>query len=113
MKQMQNVLEYRYPNLHTVEPQTQLSPRPSVSGFHFALCAATLPLLRTKDTKMMIQIISIVRAAMPFVVEHSENFEELRGSDVFDENHIYSLNVKRLQHLLSRFDQVSILINIC
>ena len=66
-----------------------------------------LPLLRGRDVNVQLQVSSLARTAVKYMLEYSENTSMLAALDADDENHVFSLNVKRMQHILSRFDQVS------
>ncbi len=103
----------RYPGNHGIPDHgtrritEQCFPRPSYSGVAFAILAATLPLLRSKDSQILYHIRSLISVLLPYIVEHSENVYTISALNrESSENTILSLNVKRLQHLVSRIDQV-------
>lgn len=105
-------MELRYPGDHGIPDSAnhriteQYFPRPSLSGVSFAILAATLPLLRGKSSQLLLPLQELIATVAPYVIEHSENEHMLSALDKNDENHIFSLNTKRLQHVLSRIDQV-------
>ena len=79
---------------------TALYPIPSFPGLAFACCAASLPLLQCNNTAISTAVLSLLRTALPFVleprVESSAN------------NKLMSIEQARLQHLFSRTEQVFI-----
>lgn len=80
-------------------------PHPSLSGLSFALCAASLPLLRCRDMVLSAKVHQLLRLVVKLVPEVSFSFCEL-SSDIND------LNVKRFQYLLNRVEQVCALISL-
>jgi hypothetical protein len=74
-----------------------LEPHLSFSGYAFALCAASLPLLQSKDCSIVTETVRLVQDALPFVVDVQLSLGE---------ESLVSIHQKRWQHLLNRFDQV-------
>lgn len=75
-----------------------LFPIPSFTGLCFAVSAATLPLLNTKDPTLAFSVYKLISLAAPFIVEpfHVDSLH----------NCLDSISYSRLQHLLSRIEQV-------
>lgn len=92
----------RYPGVWMNEDladlhRDSLEPHLSFSGYAFALCAASLPLLQSKDCSIVTETVRLVQDALPFVVDVQLSLGE---------ESLVSIHQKRWQHLLNRFDQV-------
>jgi hypothetical protein len=72
-----------------------LPTTPSVAGFGFACCAASLPLLISRDLEIVASVVELVREALPMIFEPMKD-PKLRQTET-----------TRLQHLLNRIDQVT------
>lgn len=115
---------YRYPknnidvctrDVYDVSRGTAGGPLP---GTAFAICAAVLPLLRCQDITVCGAALSLLRKALPlcaeplWCIEEQAAFEALSQLGVRDEdavelrNHTSALCTERIQHLLSRLEQV-------
>ncbi len=75
-----------------------LCPVPSLAGLAFACCAASFPLLRSRDVTTASALLPLLRAALPLVVEACA----LSGGEGPDKH-----TFKRLDHLLARTEEVS------
>lgn len=94
----------RYPRMTSASTTSDIAiahyePRLSFSGFAFALCAATLPLLSTKNTLIIHEIHAIWQVTLPRILAFDEGDNGVS---------LQAINCKRVQHLLSRFEQVFI-----
>ena len=76
-----------------------LSPVPSLPGLAFACCAACLPLLQSRNTTIGRAVHSLLKIALPFVLE-----PRLEGSAVG--LILQEIEHARLTHLLNRMEQV-------
>lgn len=74
-------------------------PIPSYGGFAFACCAAALPLLQFND----IEVAFAVRQLFVKCVKHFLETPQLNSTSSQQ-----TLNERRIQHLLNRFNQVCI-----
>jgi hypothetical protein len=99
--------QYRHPQLpaetgiETVNTSPSLSalyPTPSFPGLAFACCAAALPLLEGQDSAVCRAVHSLLRTALPFVLE-----PKLGGSNG---GALLTVEHARLQHLFRRTEQV-------
>lgn len=102
--QLPSLQNMRYPRMTSASTTSDIAiahyePRLSFSGFAFALCAATLPLLSTKNTLIIHEIHAIWQVALPRILAFDEGDN---GAS------LQAINYKRVQHLLSRFEQVFI-----
>ncbi len=90
----------RYPGLLMNQDISEIhrnavEPHLSFSGFAFALCAATLPLLQSKDIGLIFETLRLFQDALPYV------------NDMWcKDDNMTAIHQKRFQHLLNRFDQV-------
>ena len=99
-----------------------LFPSPSYAGLAFACCAAAMPLLQSKDTTVGRAVLSLLRAALPFVLEprlEQGQGQERGGGQQYMQNGTNSVGAPqgdvvlldveaaRIQHLLNRLEQVS------
>jgi hypothetical protein len=99
--------QYRHPQLptETVEATNAspslaaLYPTPSFPGLAFACCAAALPLLEGQDSAVCRAVHSLLRTALPFVLE--PQLEGSSGGALLNVEHA------RLQYLFRRTEQVS------
>ncbi len=76
-----------------------LFPGPSVPGLAFACCAASLPLLQSRDTTVGRAVRALLRVALPLVLEP-------RLSQATDGGMLMEVEHGRLQYLLNRVEQV-------
>jgi hypothetical protein len=91
-------LPSRADNLATL---SALFPAPSYPGLAFACAAACLPLLRAQNTEVARSVLSVLRAALPHVLEPRINRS---GSETG--NALLEVEKGRMQHLLDRLEQV-------
>jgi hypothetical protein len=80
-----------------------ISPPPSLPGYAFAICAAAMPLLQTRDTHILPYIVSLLSSALPFIME-PEIEENNVNTATFNETS--TLNLGRFQHILNRIEQI-------
>lgn len=73
-------------------------PAPSFSGYCFAICAASLPLIQTRDPAVITAVVSLFKVALRFVKEPS--------TTAITSNLNETLDFGRLQHLLNRSEQL-------
>jgi hypothetical protein len=82
-----------------------VSPSPSLAGFAFACCAASLPLLQTKDTKILPSLTLLLKSTLPFIKEPTL-FDNICVSNVGENITSKNINDLRVQHLLNRIDKI-------
>jgi hypothetical protein len=137
------MLSFRYPSftlkeltdiliqykLDPIDP-TSATPLPSMSGFAFAQCAASLPLLKSRDNNLANTVLALIKSTAPFILEPwlvkkllpktfrhpARSDDTLHSSEYpFTADELYNqvvdeamkLSKGRLQHLLNRIEQVS------
>lgn len=82
-----------------------IPPPPSLPGYAFAICAATMPLLQTRDTHILPYVVSLLSSALPFIME-PEIEETNANPSTFNET--ITVNLGRFQHILNRIEQIFI-----
>ena len=80
-----------------------LFPGPSVPGLAFACCAASLPLLQSRDTTVGRAVCALLRVALPLVLEPRLSQQAKQESD---KGMLLEVEHGRLQYLLNRAEQV-------
>ena len=81
-----------------------LFPGPSVPGLAFACCAASLPLLQSRDTTVCRAVCALLKVALPMVLEPRLSQQATKESD---EGMLLEVEHGRLQYLLNRMEQVN------
>jgi len=79
-----------------------LFPGPSVPGLAFACCAASLPLLQSRDTTVGRAVRALLSVALPLVLEPRLS----QATNESDVGMLVEVEHGRLQYLLNRVEQV-------
>ena len=117
---------YRYPQVPPPfsevtcdDGTTPTAPGGSLAGTAFAISAAVMPLLRSGDVAICSAALSVLQKSLPLCMEpiyglgSDEPIHELIGAGVAEESamdlmaRMTTLCTERLQHLISRLEQVS------
>lgn len=116
---------YRYPRelppFSEMQPEDDApitSPGGSLSGTAFAICAAVMPLLRSGDVSVCSAALSVLQKSVPLCMEPiyglggADPLQELLRVGVSEDEAldlmggVATLCTERLQHLISRLEQV-------
>eukprot|EP01032_Pedospumella_encystans_P014125 gene14125-16246_t len=80
-----------------------LFPGPSVPGLAFACCAASLPLLQSRDTTVGRAVCALLKVALPLVLEPRLSSQ---ATNECDKGMLLEVEHGRLQYLLNRVEQL-------